>query len=177
MTPVNPRRALTLVFVIALAVSLTACSLPGQSANPGVGASVGDAAPEFNLNDLNGQKVSLSELRGKPVLINFWASWCGPCKIEIPVLQAYYEETQGKDLTILAVNAAEPADVVRAFVEENKLTFRVLTDTQAEAARAYRVRGIPASFFIDKDGKIADIHMGPISRKQIDRYLADLAQP
>ena len=104
--------------------------------------------------------MSLSGFRGQPVLLNFWATWCGPCQMEMPFLQDVYERWSGKGLVMLAVNLQEDPAKVRAFVESAGHTFPVLLASSNEVPLAYNVRGIPATFFIDADGVIRDIKIG-----------------
>lgn len=133
---------------------------------------VGAFAPDFELERLSGDLLRLEELRGQPVVINFWATWCIPCEIEMPLLQDRYEKIPG--LQVLAVNFAEPASDVQAFVEEHELTFEILLDPRAIVQSAYRVRGYPTTYFIDREGVIQAIHIGILLDKQLDAYLNDI---
>ena len=158
-----------LVLVLASGLVMTGCSGPTQ------GAQVGKLAPGFQLTDLDGQSVSLSDFRGKPVLLNFWASWCGPCRSEMPFIQRLHEEWADKGLVIVAVNIGESSSQAKEFVESYGLPFLVLLDTEQETALSYNVRGIPATFFIDKDGIIQDIKVGAFSSKaEIERQLSKI---
>ena len=168
------RRILAVGLALLLSVTFTAClgGPAGQGQTPDQGL-----APDFSLNDLNGQRVTLSQYRGKPVMLNFWASWCGPCRIEIPEIQSLYEAHAGDDSSvILAVNFGEPAATVRAFVQENKLSFRVLIDEDSTISRLYRVQGIPATLFVNKQGRIVETHLGPLTRAEAEKSLAKAAQ-
>lgn len=115
---------------------------------------IGQAAPDFTLTDLNGATVSLQSLRGKAVLINFWASWCGPCRAEMPHLEKLHREYKNRDVIILGIDDEE-ADVAQAYLKRYGYTFNSLIDAQKQASRLYRISAIPQSFFITKDGKIA----------------------
>jgi peroxiredoxin len=130
-------------------------------------------APNFMLSDLSGQEISLSDLRGRVVLINFWATWCGPCQLEMPALQSRYEMYEG-DLTVLAVDFDEPADLVQDFVDEYGLTFDVLLDPGASVQQLYRVLGYPTSVFVDEQGVIRIIHVGIMAESQLDSYLGEM---
>lgn len=136
----------------------------------------GRTAPDFELKDLNGETVSLSSFRGRPVLLNFWASWCGPCRAEMPYLEDTYRDPQWetRDLVVLAVNIQESRETVQEFVDLFGLTFPVVLDSDATVARRYNVSGIPATYIIDKDGIIKDVRVGAfISREHIDQALGD----
>ena len=148
-----------LIFSVACSgVLLSGCA--GSGTASGYGPEIGKLAPDFTLNGLDGQEVSLSGLRGKPVLLNFWATWCGPCRIEMPFLQEIYEKWTGKELVLLAVNLHEDPDKVREFVESAGYSFPVLLTAGNEVPLSYNIRGIPATFFIDADGVIRDIKIG-----------------
>lgn len=134
---------------------------------------VGDPAHDFSLNDPEGNLVSLSDFQGQPVVINLWASWCGPCRIEMPELQEAFEAYQDQGLVILALNQGEPAETARQFFEELSLTFTPLLDENSQTATNYGGFGIlPTTYFVDGDGLITAIHHGPLTRGQIDGYLA-----
>jgi peroxiredoxin len=122
----------------------------------------GFLAPDFSLQTLDGKTVSLAALRGQPVLLNLWASWCGPCRAEMPAMQRVYEEYQDQGFVILAVNATNQDRVnsVGAFVAEHGLTFPVLLDTDATVSQAYQLRSLPTTFFIDQGGIIQEVVIG-----------------
>jgi peroxiredoxin len=134
---------------------------------------VGDTAYDFTLNDLDGQPVSLSDFRGRPVIVNFWATWCAPCRIEMPVFQEVFERHQEDGLVILALDQAEPAAVARDFFyDEMGLTFTPLMDESSEVATRYGSYSVlPSTFFIDPAGKVAAIHRGPLTEGQTAEYL------
>jgi thiol-disulfide isomerase/thioredoxin len=134
-------------------------------------------APDFQLETLNGEEVSLSDLRGKPVLLNFWATWCGPCRLEMPLLQEIYEDPgwSERGLVIIAVNLKESGATVQKFVEENNYSFAVLLDISGRVGTLYNTRYIPTTYFIDKDGIIKDIRVGAFqSRAEIEQKLLNL---
>ncbi len=137
---------------------------------------VGDTAHDFTLNDLDGQPVSLADFRGRPVIVNFWATWCAPCRIEMPAFQELYERHQDDGLVILALDQAEPPEVARAFFyDEMDLTFTPLLDENSEVASAYSSYGVlPSTFFIDPQGAVTAIHRGPLTEGQLVDYLAAL---
>jgi thiol-disulfide isomerase/thioredoxin len=130
-------------------------------------------APDFDLETLDGTSVKLADLRGRPVLINFWATWCGPCQQEMPMIEQYYQKYK-PDLVVLAVNSDEPKPDVQAFVTNFKLTFPVLLDPNYKVEDLYRVRAFPTTFFVDKSGTIRYQQIGVLSEGQLVQYLAEL---
>jgi peroxiredoxin len=133
---------------------------------------VGAPAPDFVLKDLSGNTARLSSFAGQPVLINFWATWCGPCRAEMPAIEDRYNAHSSSGFVVLAVNVDEPAEVVRPFVDELGLTFPIVLDPGGSVTELYRVLGFPTSFWVDADGMIVAQHVGPMFEDQIDNYLA-----
>ena len=153
--------------VLAVALIATNCS----SVKPGV------TAKDFELKNLEGETVSLSDYRGNAVMLNFWASWCGPCRYEMPFFQEVYEDTkwQAAGLVIIAVNIGESGATAEGFMEANGFGFTVLLDTTGEVANKYNVRGIPATFFIDERGIIKHSDVGAFtSKSQLEQRLHEL---
>lgn len=131
---------------------------------------VGHPAPDFSLTTLSGEPFTLSALRGRPVVLNFWATWCPPCRAELPELQGASERLAGQ-VAIIGVNQAEaPADV-GAFVVGLGLTFPVPLDVNAKASRLYAVRSLPTTFFIDRQGIIRHIQIGPVTEATLAQML------
>ncbi|CAG9620393.1 TlpA disulfide reductase family protein [Sutcliffiella rhizosphaerae] len=124
-------------------------------------------AYDFTLSTLTGDTITLSDLRGKPVILNFWATWCDPCKDEMPVFEEFYQ-TYGEEVQILAINITsnDSEKKVRNFVEEHYLTFPILLDTEG-IFRHYQVLSMPTSFFINKDGQIVDIAVGELTMNRL----------
>ena len=143
----------------------------GIRVNKSVIPSVGSIAPDFTLESLSGERIHLSQYKGKPVLINFWATWCTPCKLEMPAIQSRYDETR-TGFTVLAVNFDEPKEKVQTFVQELGLTFKVLLDPGGKIQNLYHVRGYPSTFLVDRDGVIQVEHIGLMTSNQLDGYLA-----
>jgi peroxiredoxin len=138
--------------------------------NPSSAPEIGALAPDFELQALSGERVRLTDWRGHPVLINFWATWCPPCIAEMPIIQARYA-LWAPDLVVLAINAGEPVADIRPFVAEQPLTFTILADPDLKVNDRYRVRGLPASFFVDSEGVIRAVHLGSLSETALDRSL------
>jgi len=142
---------------------------------PVKGTQVSNQAPDFQLQNVDGQTVSLSNLQGEPVLINFWATWCPPCCSEMPYIQEVYEEWTDKGLVVLAVNIGESSSKVEEFMQSYNLSFTVLLDTKQATAQKYNITGIPTTFFIDKDGIIQDRLIGAFQNKtQIENRLSKI---
>lgn len=138
---------------------------------------VGKPAPDFTLGTLDGTEVSLSQFRGQPVLINFWASWCAPCREEMPELVRAYEMHKAEGFVILGLNLTfqDYLSEIHRFVDEFQMTFPILLDEDgAVTERLYRIPGIPMSVFINRDGTIQRIQVGLMSGEQIDRYVAEI---
>ena len=130
------------------------------------GPQVGSLAPDFNLPNLDGDYTSLNSYRGKPVLLNFWATWCGPCRMEMPFLQEIYDEWTDKGLVLLTVNLGESTNVARNFMQENGFTMPVLLDSSRVLLNSYQITGIPTTFFIDKDGIVREGRIGSFPSKE-----------
>lgn len=130
-------------------------------------------APDFQLETLDGSSIKLADLRGHPVLINFWATWCGPCQQEMPLIEQYYKKYK-PDLVVLAVNSAEPQTDVQTFVTNHNLSFPVLLDPDYKVEDLYKVRAFPTTFFVDKSGTIRYQQIGVLSEGQLVQYLAQL---
>jgi peroxiredoxin len=175
------KRVIEILLLISMLVSglvSAGCSsTPAPAPEPKQGFNVGNLAPDFQLQRLDGQVVTLSSLRGSPVLLNFWATWCGPCRVEIPFIQEVFEDEKRAEqgLVILAINAGEASSKVKQFMEQYGLSFHVLLDKDTSVARNYNVRGIPTTFFIDKNGIIKDMKVGAfLSREELDGRLDNL---
>ncbi len=116
---------------------------------------VGEEAPNFQLRDLDGAVVTLAQLRGKVVLVNFWATWCGPCRVEMPAMEQLYRTFSRNDFEILAVSTdAQGAAVTRPFQQEMGLTFPILHDADFRVGLAYGARSLPMSFVVDRNGLV-----------------------
>jgi peroxiredoxin len=119
---------------------------------------VGQPAPDFTLYDLDGNEVRLSDFRGKPVVLNFWATWCGPCRVEIPHVNALYDRYKAQGLVVIGVNKEADHATVRSFAEQH-ISYTVALDGGSQF-RQYGVRGMPATFYIDREGIVRSYDLG-----------------
>ena len=139
-----------------------------------VGLSQGQIAPDFMLKTLDGEEVTLSDFRGQPVIINFWATWCPPCRAEMPDFERIYES---EDVEILAVNLTESernTQVVHDFIEELDLTFLIPMDEDSTINDGYNVAAYPTSYMIDSEGRVQFVARGAINYDILQRELAKL---
>lgn len=144
------------------------------AATPGVVA-IGDPRPELTLPDLSGTRVSLSRFDGKPVLLNFWASWCPPCRDETPDLQSFYEHNNNRGLVVLGVNQQEKPDAARSFLQEFGVTYTSVLDSDGEVSETYGVgRGLPISFLVAPSGVIEKVYFGRLSEDNFSEIAARL---
>jgi len=137
----------------------------------------GFLAPDFTLETLDGESVTLSDLRGRALLVNFWATWCPPCRAEMPAFQKAYRDYEEQGFMIVAVNATlqdNPTDII-AFVEEYGLSFPIVLDNNGAVNQLYQVRSLPTSFFINKEGIISEVVIGgPIAEALIRSRIEEL---
>lgn len=155
--------------LLALAFFLAACS-GVQSSMP----KVGQPGPDITVTRLDGGSIKLSELRGKVVLLNFWATYCDPCRAEMPAMEKVYKEVADKGGIVVAVDQKESAATVRKFVEEFGLTFPIALDEKGAAGAVYGVQYMPTSFFIDKEGVVRYMKVGQMEEATIRQYFASL---
>jgi len=133
-------------------------------------------APELTLADLQGNPVSLADYHGQVVLVNNWATWCPPCKEEMPALQAYYDAHRNQGFTIVAIEAGQPVAEVADFVQDYGLTFPVWTDERLLATAAFRNPGLPSSYLIDSNGNVRLAWAGAISLEMLEQRVSPLLE-
>ncbi len=171
----------------ALLLALSACSglslgalnsTAGASGRPTT-AKIGDLAPEIDLKSMTGDQITLSKLQGRPVLVNFWATWCGPCREEFPALVRAYKKYQDQGLVILGANVQDDNsdDGVRTFMRNSLVNFPIVRDTGDSLSRMYRINGLPTSVFVDRKGIVRDIVVGgPMTDDFIEKQFAKINQ-
>jgi peroxiredoxin len=159
---------LNIIFLLGILVHASCSSNEGEKA-----LLIDNPAPDFRLANLSGQKVSLGDFHGKTLVINFWATTCGPCVNEMPVLEEFSNSLSGTEVVFLSINIGEDISTVKDFIQSNHYTFPVLLDSQYEVAGKYNVRYIPNSYFIDKEGLVKVNLVGPFKNKlAIEKQLA-----
>ena len=136
----------------------------------------GGATPPLELADLQGAKHKLADYRGKVVLVNFWATWCVPCRDEMPSIERLRAALEGRRFAVLAVNLAEPDARVQAFLRQVPLGFPVLMDRDAAAAKAWKARMLPATFIVGADGRVRYSYIGELdwSREPVSKQITEL---
>ncbi|WP_407270695.1 thiol-disulfide oxidoreductase ResA [Radiobacillus sp. PE A8.2] len=137
---------------------------------------VGDYAPNFSLETLQGERVQLKDYRGKGVFLNFWGTWCKPCETEMPYMENAYKVFKQQGVEILAVNIEESDLVVQSFVDRFELTFPILMDRKGAVTEQYGIGPIPATYLIDKNGKVLKIITGSMNQQSAIEYM-DLIKP
>jgi thiol-disulfide isomerase/thioredoxin len=185
---VLPSRALATVLSVAVLLLLIACagrpaevggSVPA-GLDPGGGQLApaprpGHPAPEVVLLDLKGAPVKLSSFRGKPVLINFWATWCPPCRAEMPDIETIWQRHKAEGLVVIGVDVGEDPETVSKYLEKGGFTWLMILDSGGEVFRdLYRGAAFPSSFFIDKDGIVQDVSIGALNEKGFETKLAKI---
>ncbi|SFX27366.1 Peroxiredoxin [Thermoactinomyces sp. DSM 45891] len=160
-----------LIFVVLIVmVGYTIYQMSSSGKQPGRG----DVAPNFTLTTLDGKKMSLSDLKGKGVMLNFWGTWCEPCKAEMPAMKQVYKKYQDKGFEIVAVNVGESDVAVHSFMKSYDLDFPVWLDPDKDVTRLYRVGPIPSTFFIDDKGIVARQNMGELNLAQLEVYVNEI---
>lgn len=171
------RKTWLVVLFFIMGVGLWAWYSLGR-ATPAAVVTPGSPAPDFRLPSLTGEEVALSSLKGRPVLVNFWATWCPSCVQEVPELEAFYRRHRGEGLVLLAVNVMQrdTPETIAAFVREKGLTFPVLLDAGSEVSQRYQVAYLPTTYLIDRRGVIRFRYVGPLTTAQLEAWWENLAR-
>jgi thiol-disulfide isomerase/thioredoxin len=148
-----------------LAAALTVLALGACGTAPA--ARLGSPAPDFTLQTVDGTPVQLAQLKGKPVWINFWATWCVPCREEMPAMQELFDAYRDHGLTIVAVNMEEDPATVRRWITSGNYGFTFVLDSEGQQVKRYNVKAAPTSYFVGRDGVIHDLKLGQISRAEM----------
>jgi len=156
------------VVLLVLTVSLACKERTEKSSLP----KIGTAAFDFNFQDLNGQIWSLDKVRGKVVLLRFWADWCPYCRYEMPIIDKYYRKLKKEGFLVLAVNVKQSPEVALAFTAQLDISFPVPLDPDGKIAKRYGVYGIPTNFLIDREGTIREILVGEVFKEE--KFMRDL---
>ncbi len=163
--------------IIIIVIAIIELGKPNQSTprtnGQNVGISIGKTAPDFELENLEGEKVKLSDYKGKSVILNFWASWCPPCREEMPEFQRIYSENKDR-LVVIGVNLQESKQNAEAFAKKHVITFPILLDPNAQVKEIYNVFTQPVTYFIDKDGKITDKKFGALTSEEINEKISKM---
>ena len=177
----SPRQILPLVFLaFGLLLIVTSAYFILRDAAPpsdssAVPVKVNYSGPELTLTDIQGISRSLADYRGQVVLVNLWATWCPPCKAEMPALESFYKKHKDQGFTVVAINDGDPTKDVLQFVKDYKLTFPVWLDpTYIATEQAFKSLNLPTSYVIDRNGMVQLQWVGGISRKMLDRYVIPL---
>lgn len=169
----KPRRSNTVFMLIALLVALAGLPAFDVWSMGSRVPTVGMQAEDFQLADLDGKTQSLSQYRGKIVLVNFWATWCKPCTTEMPAMQTTYDKLRNKGFVVLAVNELEDDAKVREHIKQYGHTFPVLMDRDNKVANQFGVFGLPVSVFIDQEGRVQEyIKGGLLTEQKIEETVA-----
>lgn len=131
----------------------------------------GEVAPNFTLTDVSGKEVELNDLRGKAVMLNFWGTWCEPCRTEMPTMQQMYEKYKSKGFEIVAVNIAETEVAVDSFAKQYGLSFPIWMDQDRDVVKQYKIGPLPSSLFLDRNGVIVDRIEGPLDTARLEYYI------
>ena len=171
----------TLVIILGILVATIAVSfllqlrdslldrLPGL---PEQGPTQNAEVPDFTLETVDGKTVSLSDYRGRPVVINFWATWCAPCREEMPLLQETYDAHRDDGLVVIGVNVRETPEKVKRFLAEVGVEFPVLLDSEGAAVNRYLVTSLPLTFFVDREGRLRTLVVGGMTEAVLEERLA-----
>ncbi len=172
------------LFIVAIGFAWNRARSPGEGAftaasvlaggATGAAPAIGSPAPDFELPLLSGGTIKLSDLRGKVVWVNFWATWCPPCRAEMPDIEKIWKSEQGSDLVIIGVDYGEATPTVQGFVNKLGITYPIALDRNGTVAAAYRLAGFPSHFYVDKQGILREIKVGLMSEETMRERIQKL---
>ncbi|MGE5139245.1 MAG: TlpA disulfide reductase family protein [Rudaea sp.] len=168
----SPLFGLAVLVVVLLGLGAAGGLLSGGSAS--ASASRSGSSVAFTVNDFNGKPVTLSDYRGHPVLVNLWASWCPPCRAEMPGLIQFYGEHKGDGFVLIAVNSTDTLSPAKQFAQQQGMDFPVLFDPEGKLMQTFGTEGLPASYLIDRNGNIIFSHVGGMSPSMLQTQIAPL---
>lgn len=168
-----PRAYLVAAAVLPLLLLALYVALLNRASAP-LGAQIGQPAPNFALADLNGKPLRLADLAGRPVVVNFWASWCGPCVEEFPLLQRAQAAHASDGLAVVGIIYHDQSEPARAFMQRMGATWPAAMDPGGKVASAYGIYGPPETFFIGRDGQVVGRQIGQFSARDLDQQIADV---
>ena len=172
----NRARSGRVVLILLAAVLFGLLAVQACTPSSASAVSVGKPAPDFTLVDLEGNQISLSDFRGETVFVNFWATWCPPCRAEMPEIEAIYQEYKDKGVVVIGVDIQETKEEVLQYVQEGGYSWTFVLDTTGEVTTNYQITGIPSSFFIDREGIIRAMNIGAITKRAMEANLAKAMQ-
>ena len=183
---IAPRHLLAIALVVAIGALFAYRELGGddepttiiEASEAALQVKIGEPVPDFRLDTPEGGTLQLSDFRGQAVVLNFWATWCAPCRAEMPELQAIHNaHTDTGALTVIGIDEMESAEAVLAFADELQLTFPMALDRNAEVADTYGLIGLPGTFFIDADGVLQARVLGQLHGELLEEGLASILNP
>lgn len=164
-----------IVGIVSLILLTTNISTPSPtSVGKNAPAKVDFPAPDLQLHDITGKPVSLSDYQEQVVLVNNWATWCPPCRQEMPILDAYYRDHRHQNFVIVAIDAGDAADLVADFVNQNGLSFPVWVDPSSSALKRFRNNYLPSSYLIDKEGQVVMVWSGAVTRESLEQNITPI---
>lgn len=131
-----------------------------------------EPAPDFTLQTFDGETIRLSDFRGQPVVINFWASWCVPCEREAPILESAWRKYKDEGVVFIGIDYVDTESAARAFLDRYDITYRNGPDVGSRISDAYRMQGVPETFFVDRNGMVRDLIIGELTREQLEAGIA-----
>lgn len=160
----------SLVYAAVLVMALLSPCLSFADA----GEIVGKQAPPFSLKTSEGGGLTMNSLKGKGVILNFWATWCAPCKVEMPDFEEAYKNHKEKGLEIIGVNFQQEPDIVKRFLEKWEMSFPIALDVDGDLSKKYGVVALPSTFFIDRNGKVLGSHVGLVQPSLLEEWILKL---
>jgi cytochrome c biogenesis protein CcmG/thiol:disulfide interchange protein DsbE len=164
---IAPRSNMRVIIALAITATIVLIGLLGlrlvQASQPALASGT---APAWELKTFDGQQYSLADLRGRPVVLNFWASWCQPCRQEAPMLEAAWEQYKTQGVLVIGVDYVDTETEASKYLQEFKITYPNGPDLRTSISQLFRIKGVPETYFIGKDGRLADFQIGPFTSEE-----------